>query len=247
MIEVRPSASANAYLEDAPTDLLGELTFRLYDPADDTDLIAATTDGITSPSSGTYKRTFPAPDTEGLYRVAWDHPDLDEPLTEDVTVAGGTPIDGLPSWAPTLPDVGKLLKARTVDENNNYLGTFRNPTAPGGNDGTNPTADEAEDAIVNAVRDLRRDVGSEAATSTDETFLESLSNLAEYRTAMLIELHYPEANQTSDSSYEKWKRLYDDGIESVRRSGRRSGSITLVSPYSGDDDELVDDAFEGLL
>lgn len=129
---------------------------------------------------------------------------------------------------PSVGEVGTLLRARTVDANNNFLGTFT--------DATTPTGDQVKELIADAVRDVRRDTGLDPE-ALNEDAAASFRGLAKYRTAMLVELNYPEQSSSDDSGYEKWKMLYDEGVKRQNDASRDDpgdlqgyGSVGVASP-----------------
>lgn len=237
-------------LTDAPQELVGDVTCGIRTNPGGVYVLAASDDAITetvhTPDDGssnyTATRTLPEdtaptdPTDAVAYQIVWQVPAQAEDV-EDLIVLG------VVAWSPTLAGLGRLLKARTVDGNGNYLGTFRNPadpTDPDSTDGTNPTANDALNVILNAVRDVTMAVGPELAASDDTTVQHALESLTEYRAAMLVELHYPEQTDGADSSYEKWKGLYAEQLKLLQDSTsqepgdrKRVGSVRVLGPSRG--------------
>jgi hypothetical protein len=71
MIYSLPAGSVDLFLLEAPTGLVGTLTFRLENATTGTVEQANSTAGITEPQPGTYKRTITAPEDEGYYVDVW--------------------------------------------------------------------------------------------------------------------------------------------------------------------------------
>jgi hypothetical protein len=206
VIEVRPGYIATAEFEGAPADALNDTTFRFYDPADDSDFVATTNDGIVDKFAGanppvdptTFRRAFTAPDTEGFYRVEWDHPDLSEPVTEDVNVDGAAPIDDLPDWAPTVDDIALLLRTRTISSVATGLGADTGSAeATTFNSTTRPTAAEVERVIYSAARFVLGQLPDEIP----DRFNGRLSHVVALYSAVLVEISFFREQQDGTSTY----------------------------------------------
>lgn len=122
---------------------------------------------------------------------------------------------------PSVNDVGVLLRARTVDQDGNEIGTFDATTRP--------TNEQVETYIDHAIDEIVTRVG----TSTfREEYSSNASNLAAIRAAMTVELsHYPEQVNDGQSSFEQLQRLYDAGIAALANAVR-DGSPTRKGFHS---------------
>lgn len=120
-----------------------------------------------------------------------------------------TPIYDAPAitWRPTLSDVGNIAIGRTADANGNILGTFT--------ENTQPTAEQAQRAIENAVRDLAPDLGEVIPAD----LVEDAKALAALRAAMYIELsNFGSEIPRQLSPYPQYKVLFDENLPRVRRA-----------------------------
>lgn len=110
-------------------------------------------------------------------------------------------------WAPTVADVGAVLRARTKDDAGNELGTFT--------EATRPTGAEVEHLIAGAgsdVASIAGDVVGDNETWTDAAPLRDRArDLTALGTALVVELSYfPEQVATGRSPYAQLKTLYDE-------------------------------------
>lgn len=229
-ITARPGESFTAILTGAPQGLVGTLTLGIRELPSETVTSAQATTGITATNLGdstaNYSGVRTAPtDTTKLYEVVWLNGSVE--TTEDLHVSGTVPAASL---VPDLADVGALLRARTVDDNGNELGTFTSATRP--------TNTEVLSLIDDAVRDVRRHVGPALDTTEDDNLLASAKKLAAIRAAMLVELSYfPEQVADDQSPYGRYKEMWDEGIASLAASLTSDpgdvqgvGSIIVASP-----------------
>lgn len=108
------------------------------------------------------------------------------------------PVD----WAPTVANVGALLRARTKDTNGNELGTF---TAD-----TRPTGTQVED-LINTAAD---DVASTLPDQLDPKYWERAAAVSTLGAALKVELSYfPEQVATGRSPYTQLKEMYNDELK----------------------------------
>lgn len=116
-------------------------------------------------------------------------------------------------WAPTVDDVGALLRSRTKDTNGVEVGTFT--------PNTRPTQAQVEQILRTAVGDLADMI----ATDVPERLWPSARRVATYSAALDIELGYfPEQLNTGRSPYVQLKERYDELIKSFRASLEAAGS-----------------------
>jgi LPS O-antigen subunit length determinant protein (WzzB/FepE family) len=111
-------------------------------------------------------------------------------------------------YTPTLEQVAALIRARTRDSGGQETGTFSADTEP--------TADEVNDVIAQALSDVEDDIGSDIP----EPALDGAKRLAALRTAMLVELtFFPEQLEAgTNNQYDRLKTLYDEKLKSVERA-----------------------------
>lgn len=136
-------------------------------------------------------------------------------------------------WAPTVDDVGALLRARTTDDSDDELGTFSSVTRP--------TDTQVEALILTAAGHVASRVGS-SSNLCEEGLTEQATGLAALYAAMLVELSYfPEQVGGNKSPYDKYKELFDDGIESLTDAvaricggGEGEGDTDVVGSPTGD-------------
>lgn len=124
------------------------------------------------------------------------------------------------AYAPTVDQVGALLRARTKDKNGVEKGTF---TA-----NTRPTRAEAYTIIQSTADDV---VGkfSSVATPCQETAREAIK----LKAAMEIELSYfPEQVATGRSPFEQYRELYTDSMENLEACVALNVTPGVLSPNS---------------
>jgi hypothetical protein len=130
-------------------------------------------------------------------------------------------------WAPSVADVGAVLRARTKDTNGNELGTFT--------DDTRPTEDQTGELIDTAVADIESEIG----TVPDE-LQDAARRAAAIGAALLVELSFfPEQITTGRSPYDQLKELYDarftrlkTQIDEVNSGGEVGAADALLPEYS---------------
>lgn len=99
-------------------------------------------------------------------------------------------------WEPTPKDVGSVLRARTVDDDGNELGTF--------NDNTRPTGDGVQDLIETQCSIIDADSGE-----VPERLFVTARRVAALGTACLVELTYfPNEVASGRSPYEHLNLRY---------------------------------------
>lgn len=203
MINAQASNTFPAVLEGAESGLEGILGVSVLSIGGAT-VVARRTTGINEIADGLYATAIVAPDDPGDYIVVWDDGTIPDPetYTETLKVYAGRPPELGADWAPTVADVGALLRARTRTDAGVELGTF---TAD-----TRPTATEAESYIDDAVNEVLLQVPSEIDIPAR---LESAANrLASLRAAMAVELSYNPDRTEEGSAYARLKELYDQGM-----------------------------------
>lgn len=233
-ITAAPGATFTALAEGLAPGLVGTITFgvRRVRPVPSTlALPEATTDIVedpqdTDPPTSNYLATRVMP-ADALasgstveYQTAWPTDLVEEQETIVVEALGA-----VASIVPALADIGNLLSI--IDDGNNYLTKW---TAD-----TTPTAAQVEAKAALAARDVTRDVGRVIAATEDNDTRRQLRDLAATRAAMYVtEKFSSQTTEDGTSVYPLLKRLYDEGVRALRRRGG-AASVTLVSPYSGDD------------
>lgn len=122
---------------------------------------------------------------------------------------------------PTVANVATLIRARTVDESLDEIGTF--------NTTTRPTGDQVSSYITQAMSEVKTRVG---AAFYRAEFAETATNLAAIRAAMSVELsHYPEQVSEGQSSYENLRELYESGVRALS-DAVRDGSPSRKGTFS---------------
>lgn len=194
MIYARPSESITTTIDGLASGQVGTLGIRIIDATTGASALARTTSGIIELGGGIYRASLIAPATAGDYIIAWD---TGGPwFTEDLSVGGAmpAPIPDAPVWAPTVADVGALLRARTKDANGAEVGTF---TAA-----TRPTGDEVATLILNGCAAVAVVAGWELPVELQP----QARNLAAINTACQIEEGYWPEQVNSDRS--PWQQLW---------------------------------------
>lgn len=103
-----------------------------------------------------------------------------------------------PDWAPSVADVGTVLRARTKDKNGNELGTFT--------EATRPTGEQVADEIESVIGEIHAEVGD-----IPDLIQDNARRVAKIGAACLVELSYfPEQINTGRSPYTQLKAYYDD-------------------------------------
>ena len=161
----------------------------------------------------------------GWYRVVFTNASGDQSAPTDPVYAGA-PL----GYRPSVAQVGNLLRARTVDRNNNELGTF---TAD-----TRPTDAQVEGLIDQATGAVAAVIGAEVPN----LLRGQAADVVARRVAMLIELSYfPEQIPTGRSAYEQYRTLYADDLKALTVAVREAESGQEVGP--SDDGRLASFAF----
>jgi hypothetical protein len=226
MAYAQPGTTENAFLDGAPSGLVGTLTFKVI-TATGASSITETTSGITEIVPGVYRKQFTVP-VSGEYLIVWH--DGTTAITEELVVTEtGHPPPRNTSLVPTLGDVATLVRARTVDENGNR-GAFTSST--------NPTDDQVDELIGRAVDEVRRRGGPTLASTDDESLIAAARELAAIRAAMLVELsYYPEQANEDSSAYARLKEMWDEQMGALLSSLTTDpgdvqgiGSIRVASP-----------------
>lgn len=136
-------------------------------------------------------------------------------------------------YTPELTDVGGLLRAYTVDDDGNELGTF---TPADQDDATRPTAEEATESIEQAVQELEGRIGSDVP----ERLHPSTKAIAVLMSAMNIVLtYYPEEVRSGKTAYEAYERRVKDALGTPQKPGWLVKAI--IDESSGGEGGPVDD------
>lgn len=130
--------------------------------------------------------------------------------------------------------VGRLLRARTVDDNDQQIGQFTDNTRPTANDVLEFVDDASQDVFITAGQTL-------GAKFTDATEPAAWVLIA-IRAAMLVELSYwPQQTQSADSAYQQLSQLYDQGLRNLvtavqdnAATGVRFASIPITTDLAPD-------------
>jgi hypothetical protein len=129
--------------------------------------------------------------------------------------------------------VGRLLRARTVDDNDQQIGQFTDNTRPTSNDVLEFVDDASQDVFITAGQQL----GPTFTSATEP----AAWVLIAIRAAMLVELSYwPQQTQAADSAYQQLSQLYDQGLRNLitavqdnAATGVRFASVPIASDLSG--------------
>ncbi len=209
MEAVAPGESRPVTLTNLPEGLVGTLGIRVED-SNNTVVSARSTADITEFALGSYRKWITFPESKGICVVIADSEGVEAieefRVTNDPILLVADPLEV--DWRPALVEVGALLHARTrggVEEGGKELGTFT--------DQTNPTADQVESMISYATSSVASRIGLSPCT---DALTARARGMAALYTAMLIELSYfPEQVGSDRSPYEKYKELYDQGMEAL--------------------------------
>lgn len=122
-----------------------------------------------------------------------------------------------PTWAPTVADVGAILRARTqqaLEDGGGEAGTF--------NTTTRPTAEQVTALIEQACSDVTADLGSTTLGERCEPLAKRACALS---AAMLVELSYfPEQVASDHSPYDKLMEQQKLAAGRLERCVASSGS-----------------------
>jgi hypothetical protein len=119
------------------------------------------------------------------------------------------------AYLPSVAQVGARERARTIDRSGVELGTFTGNTKP------------TDSEVISLIRQAGRDVSIKLGGDVPEQYINDARELIAIRTAMLIELsYYPEQVAANNSTYDRYKTLYDEGLASM---------IQAISDVEGDD------------
>lgn len=118
-ITAQIGSSFESMLIDAPTGLVGQIGWKVIDPATGIEIIGHRTNRITEPSPGTYFTTDTAPLTADEYLIVWDHSGQEASEALEVQIA---PIIG-PRYAivTDLRNYSKLVASYSDDDLNETL------------------------------------------------------------------------------------------------------------------------------
>jgi len=125
------------------------------------------------------------------------------------------PVSPLPSWAPTLNEVGALITTRTRDSSGVELGTFSEDTRP-----TDIQAGHLLKMAVGEIEDkVRRDIPIR--------YEDDARRLAALRTAVLIEGSFSSDQVESSSSAKMYQAMYLEGADRLERRLKVTGSVQM--------------------
>jgi hypothetical protein len=216
MIYAKPLKPFIAVLGNAPTGLVGTITVQVENP-DGTTAVAATTGGIVEVEPTVYIATVtapaqrtPTPTDDGTdFAAVWKNGSTRIP--EDLKIAMQHPAateDPLEiTWRPSLEELVALLRTRTKNNFGVELGAFTTATRP--------TDEQAEAMIDYATPHVASRVGSVTDLCQD-SLTSRARDMAALYAAMLIELSYfPEQVRNNQSPYQEYKKLFDEGMESL--------------------------------
>lgn len=121
-----------------------------------------------------------------------------------------------------VASVGALLRARTVDTRGVEVGTFT--------DITNPTYDQVLELMDQAARDIDTEISPDLIDfPRPETIKPLARSLLVLRTAMLIELDFPDS-----PVYDRLEKTYDKRLPSLVKASEQAGDGD--QPGSADDE-----------
>jgi hypothetical protein len=212
---VVPDSLIEPVLEGVSSGLVGTVAMRVERIADGSVAYARTTLGIAEIAPGTYRGTVTAGLPGGNYLIVWDLGDqanADDTFSEELFVTT-TPV-GAPAgdWAPSIADVGGLLRIRTRDRSGNLIGTFT--------DATQPSGDQVQSIINSVVGELQGTFGE----SPVDALVPTAKLAATYKAAMLVELSYFGDQITAGRSpFAQLQALYTDAFQQFVLRRRQIG------------------------
>jgi hypothetical protein len=193
----------------AATGLAGTIGVQILDSGGDLVVARTTAEFEELPAgSGSYQKTLVAPIALDQYTILVDTgtitPETSVEIILVVNTSGAPVVVGVGPeavYAPTVADIGRLLRARTKDSGGNETGTFGTSTRPTGGD--------VEIFIAQAANKLSTIIGD----VIPEALYEEAKETVAIRAAMMIELSYwPEQMNTERSTYLQLKALWDEAI-----------------------------------
>ncbi len=220
MIYVAPGNSFQANMENAPAGLVGTVGVRIIRASDGLVMSPRKTTEIIElvAASGTYRAQLKAPEAPGEYTIFWDTGSVGPTTTtsEDLVVNAvaveahqetGSNIE------PSVAEVAALIETRTRDgRSGTMLGTFTEKTVP--------TESQALKAILDAINDVRTDIGVEAIPLAAVPQVRSLVALM---AAMKIEeSYYTEQIETNKSPYKLFEKQYERRLQRVIKAVERA-------------------------
>lgn len=154
------------------------------------------------------------------YRIVFVDGTGDQEQPTDPVATNETPAV---NYRPSVLEVAFWLRQRTMDGNGNQLGTFTNATEP--------TGDQVEEAIDQAVIDVYDIVGASPVKAVS-LVAKKVTTLA---AAMAVELSYFGSQITANRSpYNELKTLYDERLKALTLLLRTVGADD--EPGTADDD-----------
>lgn len=116
-------------------------------------------------------------------------------------------------YTPDLDDVGALLRARTVDDGGNEVGTFTSATRP-----TDVQATELiQDATNDAYAIFGEDIPDAADPDNPGAIRDAAREAVGYHAAALIELsHFPEQVASGNSPYQQYEDLWKQAAQRIQ-------------------------------
>ena len=122
-------------------------------------------------------------------------------------------------YAPSVDDIGALLRARTKDNTGTEVGTF--------NANTRPTDAQVSSEIQGGLDDVAMVVGTDIPQATFAYARE----VAKIATALRVELGYfPEQVNTGRSPYPQLKQMFDDKIKMLLTAVEKAQSGDTTDP-----------------
>lgn len=130
------------------------------------------------------------------------------------------PILNLPDvrqeYAPSISDVGAILRNRTRNAVGSELGTFTSETTP------------TDQQVYYYISQALDDVSTVVGTDVPDALIDEVKRLTALRTAMYVELFtFPEQVAQNRSNYPQIKALYDEKVKTV--------SLAVASVEAGSD------------
>jgi hypothetical protein len=153
------------------------------------------------------------------------------------TAIFNNPLGASVNWRPTVAEVAALIRARTIDNNGNEVGTFTNDTTP--------TATQADELIDKAVEDLYPVFKSTVPdapvppNASPEAYREAVSALAAARAALLVELtHFGKEVAQGNSPY---KQMWDDYRQQLLQVATMLGLVVPgLTPVSSSGQSIIE-------
>lgn len=220
MIYVTPGSNFQSNMDNAPAGLVGTVGVRIIRDSDGVTVVARQMTGIIElvAGAGVYRAQLTAPETPGEYTIFWDTGVVGPKTTatedlivnavaEDAHQPTGTNIE------PSVAEVAALIETRTRDERSGtMLGTFTSKTVP--------TDVQAQKSILDAIDEVRVDIGTEEIPAAAVPQVRSLIALM---AAMKIEeSYYTEQIETNKSPYKLFEKQYERRLQRTIKAVERA-------------------------